>query len=123
MGMIEPNSPLEQTRCNLCKEIHALGDTDCSGVFVGWIDEEGCVWESLRERDVATASGRWLDAFRAWNKTGGIVGTYPDPREFAERYCFDPMHHDEAIRECEEYPEFLRFIGAAKHQAQQAALN
>ena len=39
-----------------------LGERDCDDYLVGYVDEAGLAWESLRERLVATAAGKLVDA-------------------------------------------------------------
>ena len=39
-----------------------LGEHDSAGYLVGYVDEAGLAWESLRERLVARAAGRIVDA-------------------------------------------------------------
>jgi hypothetical protein len=55
-----------------------LGDTDCDGVAVGYIDDGGTCWESRTERDMAIGAGRSLDAFIEYNYHGGVLGPPPD---------------------------------------------
>jgi len=77
-----------------------LGETDSSGYLVGWIDQQGLAWESRAEAQIAACSGAFLEAFRAWNRAGGVLGTRPDPAEFAARYC-GPQARVGALAECE----------------------
>jgi hypothetical protein len=87
----------------------SLGDTDSSGREVGYIDLAGTAWESLEERDIATTCGRYLEAWNRWNRTGGLLGKQPDPREIALRECYDldnvEVAAEEAARETD--PEDL----------------
>lgn len=64
-----------------------IGDTDTDGYYVGWIDEEGIAWESVRERDVAIVCGKWRDAYRE----AATKFTKPPrhPLWFAIRHCRD----------------------------------
>ena len=39
-----------------------LGERDSDDSLIGYVDEAGQAWESLRERLVATAAGRLVDA-------------------------------------------------------------
>jgi hypothetical protein len=39
-----------------------LGERDSDDYLVGYVDEAGLAWESLRERLVATAAGKLVDA-------------------------------------------------------------
>ena len=76
-----------------------LGDRDSMGHIVGFIDDEGNCWESVGERDRTTASGRYMDAMIAWEKTGG---TKPIPTLVALECCFDPENISAAVKEARE---------------------
>lgn len=64
-----------------------LGGTDTDGHFVGFIDSTGHAWQSRREHDTAITAGRFRDAWIKYNRTGGIIGTAPDPEQFAIEYA------------------------------------
>jgi len=123
MSCIEPNSPQESTRC-YCGRIHRLGETDCCDEFVGYI-EDNCTYRDLRERDIAQTLGKYTEAFRLWNLTGGLLGQPPMPRAFAERHCHDPLHEDEAAEMCVEVTDPNDPLNQliALHMAQHARLN
>jgi hypothetical protein len=97
-----------------------LGDIDSDGYPVGWIAPDGSCWQARREPEIAIASGRYLDAWLRWNRTGGALGAEPDPAWFVARYC-SPDCEDEALRECAEAIELLR-LGIA-HRARAAQRN
>jgi len=67
-----------------------LGETDSDGFVVGFIGADGTCWESITERDVATTCGRFMDAWNAWNRCGGLLGTEPDASCIAQRECIHP---------------------------------
>ena len=54
--------PQRAAGVDLSGEPVRLGERDSDGYLVGYIDDEGGAWESLRERLVATAAGRLVDA-------------------------------------------------------------
>lgn len=49
-----------------CDRNLTLGDTDCDGVPVGYIDNGGLSWESRLEHDTACTSGRFMEAVERW---------------------------------------------------------
>ena len=106
-----------------------LGGTDSEGREVGYIDESGLAWESLKERDIATTCGRYLDAWIVWNRSGGVLGPEPDPEEFARQECLDSENIEAATQaaalETNPGDPFtqMRLRVSAKHQAQRARLN
>jgi hypothetical protein len=86
--MIDPTSPRESGIDTSGKPVR-LGDLDSDGMFVGYIDAGGTVWESREERDEAIFSGRAMEAFVRWNHCGGL-GPAPDPWEIMRAYdCLD----------------------------------
>lgn len=88
-----------------------LGEFDSMGHIVGYIDEEGSCWESLRERDCSTTAGRFEEAMTLFRRGESTVR--PDPDEFAREHCKDPGNHEEAAREAREQVEFYdRLRGA-----------
>jgi hypothetical protein len=50
-----------------------LGERDTSGYLVGYIDDDGLAWESLRERIVAIQGQRLADALAPANPPGSPV--------------------------------------------------
>ena len=54
--------PLRTAGVDLQGEPVRLGEDDSGGYLVGYVDEAGLAWESLRERLVARAVGRLVDA-------------------------------------------------------------
>jgi hypothetical protein len=119
MAAPDPDSPRGRGRDahGACRE---LGEIDSDGHPVGWIAVDGSCWQSRREHEIAIASGRYLDAWLRWNRTGGALGTEPDPARFVARYC-SPDCEDEALRECADALELLR-LGIA-HRARAAQRN
>jgi hypothetical protein len=88
-----------------------LGEFDSLGHIVGYIDEDGSCWESLRERDTSTTAGRYEEAMALFRRGDRTVA--PDPDEFAREHCRDPEHREEAAREAREQVEFYdRLRGA-----------
>jgi hypothetical protein len=53
--------------CALRSHTLTIGDTDCGGRIVGYIDPDGLCWESEFERDVAVGAGRVLDGITKWD--------------------------------------------------------
>ena len=49
-----------------------LGERDCDGYLVGYVDDDGGAWESLGERLVAIAAGRLVDALALPEAPGGM---------------------------------------------------
>lgn len=88
-----------------------LGEFDSLGHIVGYIDESGSCWESLRERDCSVTAGRFEEAMTLFRR--GETTVRPDPVEFAREHCMDPAHREEAAREAVEQVEFYdRLRGA-----------
>lgn len=93
MSFIDPNSCFPQGYDSWGKLV-SLGDIDSDGCFVGYISGDGLAWESRRECDEAITAGRFMDAWNKWNRAGGLLGTEPQPEEFAaaiaipENYLF-----------------------------------
>lgn len=85
MNAIDPASP-QNKGTDSCGAPRTLGDTDATGHFVGYIDDEGTCWESCLERDCAITSGRFMEAWDEWYCNGGIT-EQPDPLDFAQRLC------------------------------------
>ena len=56
------SEPRRAAGLDLAGEPVRLGEHDSDGYLVGYVDEGGLAWESLRERLVATAAGRLVDA-------------------------------------------------------------
>ena len=81
-----------------------IGDTDDDGRRVGFIDREGLVWESRRERAGAIASGRFTEAVLAHER--GKRRTRPSPTLFALRY--GPLWPRSIRREVEGAATFQR---------------
>jgi hypothetical protein len=106
MATPDPDSPRRHGR-----DAHGvpreLGDIDSDGYLVGWIAPDGTCWQSHREYEITIAARRYLDAWQRWNRTGGALGTEPDPARFAARHC-SPDTEDEALRECAEAIELLQ---------------
>jgi hypothetical protein len=119
MATLGPDSPRRRGR-----DAHGvwreLGDIDSDGYLVGWIAPDGSCWQSRCEHEIAIACGRYLDAWLRWNRTGGALGTEPDPARFVARYC-SPDCEDEALHDCAEAIELLR-LGIA-HRARAAQRN
>lgn len=111
MATIDPGSPRQRGR-DSGGHPRELGDRDSDGYLVGWVESDGLCWESRRECEVARASGSYADAWSRWNRTGGVLGVEPDPAEFVARWC-SPDTEDEALAECHEAIEFVRWgVGA-----------
>ena len=60
-----------------------LGERDSDGYLVGYVDEAGQAWESLRERLVATAAGKLAEALalpdgRRGELIGAAISELPD---------------------------------------------
>lgn len=77
---------------------HELGDEDCQGYPIGYIDPEGLGWQSLKERDVALASSEYEEAYCNWARCGGIIPE-PDAYAIANRVCLDPDNIEEAVQD------------------------
>lgn len=78
-------------------EVKRLGETDSLGYQVGWIDEDGCCWESVRERDIAIATGRWLDARKEWQ--AGVRSRFPSRLLFAVKESHQKRNIPAIMRE------------------------
>lgn len=55
--------------CGACSNrSHTLtiGDTDCDGRTVGFIDDGGLCWESEYERNTSVGAGRVIDGNQGW---------------------------------------------------------
>lgn len=55
--------------CGACSDRNhtlTIGDTDCSGRSVGYIDGGGLAWESEDERNISVGAGRVIDGIRDW---------------------------------------------------------
>lgn len=110
MHIIDPDSHFESTIDPDGKPVE-LGGTDSQGYFVGYIDENGHPWESRHERDVATGSGRCLDAFHDYNRHGGVLGNPPDFIAIIRAHDVLPQHEDDAYRD---FVETIRLIRASQ---------
>lgn len=121
MPCIDPDSPRE-TGFDTSGIPASLGDTDTDGHFVGYICEEGITWEDRRERDVAVGAGRCYDAFYAWNRTGGVLGSEPDYMAIIRAHNVLPQYEDEAYRD---FLELCRLIELCSppHVANRSSLN
>ena len=73
--MAAPKSPLAET-IELGRTVR-LWDYDSAGYQIGYIDEEGCCWESCRERDLAITEGRVRDG--VITGTEGSASRLPTP--------------------------------------------
>ena len=56
------SEPRRAAGVDLAGEPVRLGERDSDGYLVGYVDEAGLAWQSLRERLIATAAGRLVDA-------------------------------------------------------------
>lgn len=92
--MAAPKSPLAET-IELGRTVR-LWDYDSAGYQIGYIDEEGCCWESCRERDLAITEGRFRDGVIYWNR--GECESPPNALEIAKRECRDPDNIEEAAK-------------------------
>lgn len=113
MHTIDPDSPLESTICGLCRERHSLGETDCDGEPVGYIID-GCCFTDRAERDRAIGGGRCIDAWSAWNRTGGALGTEPNYPAILAAYDVLPQHESDCMRELETHLELMRMSVRAR---------
>lgn len=121
MPCIDPDSPREWG-LDTSGVPRELGDIDSDGYFVGYIDEEGTTWQDRKERDVAVGSGRCNDAFCAWNRTGGFLGTEPDYMGIIRAHGVLPQHEDEAYREFIELRQMVELV-SPRHVAARCSLN
>lgn len=94
--MIDPRSPLKEGKDSHGNPVR-LGEIDTGGYFVGYIDEDGLCWESVRERDCAIASGRFYDACIDWDRNGQ-QGPPPSKYAIAREHCIDPSSVMAAVR-------------------------
>lgn len=84
-----------------------LGERDSMGHVVGYIEEDGTPWESLRERDYAVTAGEYRRALLAW-MSGDERFRQPRAEDVARATCIDPQHCEGAAQEAEEQVEFYR---------------
>jgi hypothetical protein len=79
MNKIDPRSPCDSFACITCGEDHRLGELDCDGEFVGWIEcPDGPGFIDREQRDMALVGGTLIDEFMAWNRCGGCLVAPPD---------------------------------------------
>ncbi len=119
MNRIDPNSP-RQAGLDSNGQPVKLGERDSEGYFVGWIDENGLAWESRRFRDEAVGCGRLLDAFIAWNSTGGL-GKRPDPVAIFREHNVLEKHWRGTIRDFDR--SLMMYRLNALNRARMAQLN
>lgn len=83
-----------------------LGERDSMGHVIGYIEEDGTPWESLRERDYAVTAGEYRRALLAWMSGDDERFRRPRAEDVARATCIDPQHCDGAAQEAEEQVEF-----------------
>lgn len=93
--MAAPKSPLSET-VEFGRTLR-LWDYDSAGYQIGYIDEDGCCWESCRERDLAITEGRFRDAVIQ----DGSGLKLPNALEIAKRECRDPDNIEDAAKAAE----------------------
>lgn len=85
MHLIDPDSPHERFTCVLCEQQHELGEHDCEGNFVGWVEApDGPGFVNREERDGTLAGGAYITAWERWNRAGGVLGPEPQLDEFMD---------------------------------------
>lgn len=94
--MTVPPSPLKKA-VDMEGNVVRLGDVDCMGYKVGYIDEDGTCWESCREHDLSVTAGRFHDLWIEWNRSGGIIGP-EDAYRIAREQCHDPDNIKDAAK-------------------------
>lgn len=83
--MLNTSSPRQRYYCSFCRKDHHLGQTDCDGLPIGWIEEDGTPFISRRERDVIIGSAALREELFFWSKTGGLLGLIEDPYQILLR--------------------------------------
>ena len=71
--------------CPACFLAHSLGENDCDGFLIGWIDESGTPFISRLERDIVVGSGALREALIAWSRSGGLLFDLQDPLDIMEQ--------------------------------------
>lgn len=119
--MYETVSPRPDYVCPFCEEVHRLGETDCDGLPIGWIENDGTPFISRQERDVILGSAALREALLFWGKTGGIFGNLDDPHQILLRNRVLPEHFDEVLDEFDSDVEVV--VPIWQDCARQAAQN
>lgn len=95
-----------------------------------YTDEQGVVWDSVREHDLAVTAGRYADAMIEWKRQHGhkllekhddgtITILHPNPYEIAKRVCVDPDNVNDAGHEAVDAWLFdLRLRRMMRHRSQ-----
>lgn len=89
-----------------------LGEFDSTGHIVGYIDDKGNCWESLKERDCSMSAGRYLDEMS--NYRAGRRVSEPDPQVISGSICINPEHVEAAVQECHEQVEVYARLRGSK---------
>jgi len=85
-----------------------LGEFDSMGHIVGYIDDEGNCYESIRERDCCVSAGRFHDQVVAFRR--GEREDMPDPTAVAKANCMEEANVPHAVSEIKEEHEFMEAL-------------